>query len=225
MKIKEGLSEFFGPVIKTGKYLDGKVLRTYSKFVHKYEKKGGDKYELARTLIWSSTMPFSIGIVFSHYPLIYPSKIISKFIVYGIWTANDLAHTIISEKNQTNSDTKAIDSSEYLLGQIGKKTRLLGLGTSLFFTSKGLFNIVNSIKTNDYSFLFNSFTDFLLAYSFFTIPSSSYIKEGNDKLLENQPMWKDALDLVRDIMPKTPITNPLTITHQDLDNRVLDESL
>ena len=91
-------------------------------------------------------------------------------------------------------------------------------GTSLF--TKGLYNLFDSFYSGQSS-LSDSLNDLRYGAGFISLASSIYLKDRDPRLLKKQPMWKDAKDLVKKLLPKS-VLEPVTVEahYSSLENKL-----
>ena len=197
-KLKKYIDDFIVPV----KYIDGKIARSYKKIGDKLEK-GGVKREYVCTLLNLGSLGFiNLHAILNQVP---DSKIAEKFrsnpleysISFGIAVSylgsiyHDLAYNfnLLTNKrlNYILNNSIVEDKFNYFSKKIQKVTRMpfLYLGLHSFY------DFMAQIPDNFYGEALSCATIFT------ALASSMYLKDNDPKLLEKQPMWKDALDLAK----------------------------
>lgn len=185
------LKEQFNDVIAPIKYLDGKIARSYTKLTKKWEDKGHNKYSLAFAAlapVWLTENLYGINPITT-----FPLSLIKGY--DSVMNITGLMFGSHPKGYKENGDKLIVDNLPAFYAEKFKKfLRLpfLTYGTILFINS-GI-NLYTSISNGDLNEIINNFAQ---AYSCLGISSSIYIQNSDPKLLEKQPMWKDALDLAK----------------------------
>jgi hypothetical protein len=211
MKFKE----LFEPVEKLDRY----ILRQYSKFVNELEKKGKNRYDLAKIanpLITISTIITAATL--AHYG--DKSNLIIDFPALALFMGMDISDNFHNSKRMKITDGST--TSDVPL--YSRRLRFPVALTSAIYGIKGTTELVNYFKTCDGLYMMKSLEDFMTSAHLFALSSSMYIKDTNPKLLDKShslvEYLKRAGSKVKELVSPNPIPNPSPIQYYLLENRI-----
>ncbi|MBS3143482.1 hypothetical protein J4446_01215 [Candidatus Woesearchaeota archaeon] len=215
MKFKE----VFEPVEKMDKY----ILRQYSKFVNKQEKKGRNRYELAKMFNPLITIPTIIAACFLE-NMGDKTNFIINFPVTSILMGFDIAENTLFAKRNDKNITEDGTITDDPFHSLNSKFRFPLIATSAVYGVQGATELINYFKTGDGLLMTKSLEDFMTSAYLFALSSSIYIKDANLKLLDKQyslvEYLKKAGSKVKELVSPNPIPNPSPIQYYLLENRI-----
>lgn len=195
-----GLESLLKPV----KWVDEQILRQYTKAAKKWEENNWNKYSLTTALSLGGYIAIilhpSDPEVKRH---IAEADFVDMLPAYTIATsymgllAHDIIHSLENKYNQKTEETSgeiAEDKLNYLTKKIHRLARLpvLGYGVSGFYRFGASVAEYGINAFDEYS------ASFVVGLAFSTLASSMYIKDSDPKLLDKQPFWKKAYNLIKE---------------------------
>ena len=202
-------------------WLDEQVLRQYTKLAKRWEDKGGNIYHLssalglpAKALIITGGDNFFGG---------YAGLGIDFLLYNWDWAYNfDGLMGHIKEQDTTDS-TISLDPHIEFYKKVNRRVRLPTLLSGIGLVGKSAYDFVNYFA-NGVPFDNSSLGSFTLGLGLLSIASSQYLKDRNPKLLDKQPVWRNAYDWIKNkIGSLTPQHVPLPVpvqTYSNLENYV-----
>ncbi len=194
------MKEKFNEIIAPLKYLDSKIARSYAKITKKWEDLGNNKYTLATILSLIGGISMYTADGYSH----QERSLIEKNLnggLNGILFGSDLGRNFFDRQNKNEiSSTGAIAERGpviYLHRKLADYSRLPLLIYGSILIGEAIPNLLDYLSTNNNESLQKLLNPIFRGLSCISLASSMYIKDSNTKLLEKQPMWKDAFNLIR----------------------------
>ena len=224
MKLNENFKDLMAPI----RYVDSKIHRTYQKLGNWFEKKGVKRDYVCNALDLGilvslglphdySTQPRIFTEVFENNP-VKASTLLGIGISYPNLLVHDIAYNLKLLSNKYLSyaldSSKAEDKFNYISKKIQKVARIPLFGLGLH----ALYDYIAQDPNNFYG------NPLVCAIAFTALASSMYLKDNNPKLLEKQPMYKDALDLAKKLGNKAlqpvPQTIPVHADNYSLEDKI-----
>jgi len=207
MRIK--MSKNLETLAKPFKYVDGQILRQYSKLTKKWEDRGHSRYSL-------SMIPSIIGgsIVISLSSLSNPLVALlggldlgKNYVGFFFGESAERGYEQNEERIQINNPIG------YAITKLHRMARTPMFLTGAFFTGKGILDFYDYfVNRNDVS-LMEGFKNLSFGVSNLGFSSSMYIRDSDPKLLDKAPFWKTAYDWATDkIKPLVPQPQPIPET-------------
>ena len=196
-----GFKDNFKDVIAPLKYLDSKIHRSYFKISKRFSNK---------KIFWISSMLGFSGVYGTSYFMdfyIGSPNPLKDLIGKSLWTPTNLAIIFdgcynlsglfgVTKLNEHTDGSISPNIMDALIIKISKNARLPMISTGFFLLGKTFLNAFNYFYSGE-PISNETLAEGLGSYGFLSIASSIYLKDRDPKLLEKQPMWKDALDLVK----------------------------